>query len=147
MHYLYFKILHLIANPIASARNKQMEIKSENVNILEELRRLRTENRRLHELVIQKTELGAESLNESANTNNNTSYVDGSMDSSMHTSVLNTSVANVNVNATSIGIDAAKRITRMKELFRERINSYREAVYLLTGYKVRFCVYIIAIKY
>lgn len=33
-------------------------------------------------------------------------------------------------------VDAHKLNTRLKELFKERINSFREAVYLLTGYKV-----------
>ena len=33
--------------------------------------------------------------------------------------------------------DSSKMNQRLKEMFRERISSFREAVYLLTGYKVR----------
>ena len=34
------------------------------------------------------------------------------------------------------GADSSKLNLRLKEMFRERITSFREAVYLLTGYKV-----------
>jgi hypothetical protein len=39
-------------------------------------------------------------------------------------------------SSASSGIDSNKLNIRLKEMFRERISSYREAVYLLLGYKV-----------
>ena len=47
----------------------------------------------------------------------------------MDTSISQPSTASV--------VDSQKLNARLKEMFRERINSYREAVYLLFGYKVR----------
>jgi hypothetical protein len=55
--------------------------------------------------------------------------------------------SSVNLGSTSVmasaagpssGVDASKLNTRLKEMFKERINSYREAVYLLFGFKVDF---------
>ena len=39
-------------------------------------------------------------------------------------------------NSNSSGTDSNKLNQRLKEMFKERITSFREAVYLLTGYKV-----------
>ena len=54
-------------------------------------------------------------------------------------STLDTSIS-LGHTATSVttltGVDSNKMNARLKEMFRERINSYREAVYLLFGYKV-----------
>jgi hypothetical protein len=44
----------------------------------------------------------------------------------------NTSVLEVG----NLGPDSSKLNQRLKEMFKERITSFREAVYLLTGYKV-----------
>jgi hypothetical protein len=43
---------------------------------------------------------------------------------------------------TTIGLDSSKMNQRLKEMFKERITSFREAVYLLTGFrvsKIMFC--------
>ncbi|CAE7646394.1 MAD1L1, partial [Symbiodinium microadriaticum] len=50
-------------------------------------------------------------------------------------SLCNTSSA-MTTTASTGGVDSNKMNARLKEMFRERINSYREAVYLLFGYKV-----------
>ena len=39
-------------------------------------------------------------------------------------------------NSNTGGVDPNKMNQRLKTIFRERINQFREAVYLLTGYKV-----------
>jgi hypothetical protein len=49
---------------------------------------------------------------------------------------LSTSVVGPSTASSSSGIDSNKLNIRLKEMFRERISSYREAVYLLLGYKV-----------
>lgn len=55
----------------------------------------------------------------------------GSLDSSMS---MNASRSNVSMSAG--GVDSQKMNQRLKEVFREKIGEYREAVYLLFGYKV-----------
>eukprot|EP00603_Paraphysomonas_imperforata_P004455 CAMPEP_0114419764 /NCGR_PEP_ID=MMETSP0103-20121206/4203_1 /TAXON_ID=37642 ORGANISM="Paraphysomonas imperforata, Strain PA2" /NCGR_SAMPLE_ID=MMETSP0103 /ASSEMBLY_ACC=CAM_ASM_000201 /LENGTH=770 /DNA_ID=CAMNT_0001588209 /DNA_START=17 /DNA_END=2329 /DNA_ORIENTATION=- len=60
----------------------------------------------------------------------NQSSTGGGLDSSS----LNASRANVSMSAG--GVDSQKMNQRLKEVFREKIAEYREAVYLLFGYKV-----------
>ena len=43
----------------------------------------------------------------------------------------------MNNNIDSVA-DSNKLNQRLKEMFKERIKSFREAVYLLTGYKVNY---------
>ena len=40
------------------------------------------------------------------------------------------------VNSSTLGPDSSKMNQRLKEMFKERITCFREAVYLLTGYKI-----------
>lgn len=40
------------------------------------------------------------------------------------------------IDVTAGGVDSSKLNQRLKEMFKERISSFREAVYLLTGYKI-----------
>ena len=56
--------------------------------------------------------------------------------------MLNATVRQSNVSTGSANVaagmtDANKLNARLKEVFKERLSSFREAVYLLTGYKVR----------
>jgi hypothetical protein len=124
--------LHLKANPTnafrpgsgtgASAAVTQAGAKSqavaasenyENLNIAtiaSEIRQLKEENVRLREAIIIKTD------KDSAN----------SSDGNNNTSVANRSTA----------VDSDKLNMRLKAMFKERISCFREAVYLLTGYKV-----------
>jgi hypothetical protein len=62
---------------------------------------------------------------------NRSSTGGGSVDTSIS---LNVSRANMSIN--SGGVDSQKMNQRLKEVFREKIAEYREAVYLLFGYKV-----------
>lgn len=48
----------------------------------------------------------------------------------------NTSMVAASAGSSVGGVDASKLNTRLKEMFKERINAYREAVYLLFGFKV-----------
>lgn len=79
-------------------------------SITSEIRQLKEENMRLREAIIMKTEKDSR---------------------------INTTVAcdgNVSVNRSAV--DSDKLNMRLKAMFRERISCFREAVYLLTGYKV-----------
>lgn len=86
--------------------------------ITNEIRQLKEENMRLREAIIMKTE----------------------KDSQLNTTVANSSDGN-NTSAVnrSTTVDSDKLNMRLKAMFKERISCFREAVYLLTGYKV-LCV-------
>jgi hypothetical protein len=58
-----------------------------------------------------------------------------SMDMSMINKPSSSSSASAAATTASIA-DAAKMNQRLKEMFKERITAFREAVYLLTGYKI-----------
>jgi hypothetical protein len=67
-------------------------------------------------------------------------------DNSSASNILDTSLSmsasrsNVSMSASS-GVDSQKMNQRLKEVFREKIAEYREAVYLLFGYKVRWATH------
>lgn len=65
--------------------------------------------------------------------------------SSHHTTDSNTSIirdenaslaVSQSSNNNNSGIDSSKMNQRLKEMFKERITSFREGIYLLTGYRV-----------
>lgn len=54
---------------------------------------------------------------------------------------LNTTSTRANVSMSAGGVDSQKMNQRLKEAFREKIAEYREAVYLLFGYKVTIAAF------
>mmetsp|Transcript_31687 Transcript_31687/g.32280 ORF Transcript_31687/g.32280 Transcript_31687/m.32280 type:complete len:267 (+) Transcript_31687:245-1045(+) len=155
------KVLHIADNPYASARQQFLKSRSDmteeehRVNIFDEVKRLRTENRRLQALCIQHTEeemrsrcassagsggAGTGSAAGSGETEGEGETETEALGLSMNMSSFGNSTMNTSTtgggSATSVGIDSAKMNKRLKEMFRERISCFREAVYLLTGYKV-----------
>ena len=83
--------------------------------ITNEIRQLKEENMRLREAIIMKTEKDSQ-LNTTV----------GYSSDGNNTSVVNRSTT----------VDSDKLNMRLKAMFKERISCFREAVYLLTGYKV-----------
>lgn len=132
------RVLHLVHNPsshsfqsevaptnaVTDSTSSENKRKSAYITPIEELRRLREDNRRLRDMVIQRTNDG-----DTASSSNNA-----------HTPATGTQTPAVATSTTpasaSTGIDSSKLNLRLKEMFRERINCFREAVYLLTGYKI-----------
>ncbi len=90
---------------------------------VDEMKAIREENSRLRGLLLQHT--GPDS-----NTGNTAARL---TPSSASTSA---SVTVARVPVVGVGPDSAKMNQRLKEMFKERITCFREAVYLLTGYKV-----------
>jgi hypothetical protein len=86
-----------------------------------ELHGLKEENRRLKEAIIR------------ADSNLSIAGPSGDNDNGNVSMTLNTST----VASKSTAVDAEKLNNRLKAMFREKIACFREAVYLLTGYKVR----------
>jgi hypothetical protein len=81
-------------------------------DITNEIRHLKEENRRLKEAVIAKTDQQGQADDGASSHANNTSINNKSM------------------------VDSDKLNMRLKAMFKERIACFREAVYLLTGFKV-----------
>ena len=87
-------------------------------SISAEMRSLKEENRRLKEAIIK---------------------IDGSTFGLDHDNV-NSSLLNSSAIASkSTTVDSEKMNARLKAMFKEKIHLFREAVYLLTGYKVAIC--------
>jgi hypothetical protein len=89
-------------------------------DLANEMRQLREENRRLKDAIIIKSE--------------------GNVNASMVESEAGGVGANVSMHSKS-AVDSEKLNIRLKAMFKERISCFREAVYLLTGYKVSEVVY------
>ena len=70
---------------------------------------------------------------DSHNSSNNSSCNDSQHD----TTNINTNI-NTNSSTGTTTADANKLNLRLKEMFKERITKFREAVYILTGFKVLF---------
>ena len=138
------RVLHLVNNPAsveAVSRGKTQQPPSQKFNTaLEELRHLREENRRLQDLVIQRTDeiSNSSSSSNSANQLSSSNVVDQSQqrESVMDTSAVVTAADANNTSFNVLGPDSNKMNQRLKEMFKERITCFREAVYLLTGYKI-----------
>ena len=86
-----------------------------------ELHGLKEENRRLKEAIIR------------ADSNVSLMGSNGDSENGNASMLLSTSTA----ASKSTAVDADKLNNRLKAMFREKIACFREAVYLLTGYKVR----------
>jgi len=115
------RVLHLVQNPsAASTASKSCTPGQKFSNQTEELRHLRDENKRLQDLLLSRT-----SLDESEGKDNHSG--------SSSKIALDTSV--MPENNTSI-IDSGKHNQRLKDVFKERITLFKEAVYLLTGFKI-----------
>lgn len=87
-------------------------------NLANEMRQLREENRRLKDAIIIKSEGNANA-------------------SMMESDVPTGGGSNASMMSKST-VDSEKLNMRLKAMFKERISCFREAVYLLTGYKVKF---------
>ena len=117
------RVLHLRQNPAAAAGVASKGTSETFVNSLEELRRLRDENHRLRDMAIQPDgDLDENTLLPTPGQTNLTPAA----------SILTPATSTPNV----IAPDSSKLNQRLKEMFRERITCFREAVYLLTGYKI-----------
>jgi len=115
------RVLHMVVNPSNPSGHTTQG--NPVVSTLESMRCLREENRRLQDLIIQKTSLEEEQNNSGSNSSNQGSN-------------LETSVVAGTQNSGSSGVDSNKLNQRLKDMFKERITCFREAVYLLTGYKI-----------
>lgn len=96
-------------------------------SISAEMRNLKEENRRLKEAIIK---------------------ADGSSSGLEHDNV-NSSLLNSSAIASkSTTVDSEKMNARLKAMFKEKIHLFREAVYLLTGYKViMYCAHYVVILF
>jgi len=152
------QVLHLAYNPVTVATAAKSATSTTATatpfshkvfsNPLDELKHLRAENSRLRDMALQQSE---DSLNTTAKRAESTggggassgsisgaigpAGVDTSMNMSAFVSAGSVSDRPV-TSGTGSQLDSNKLNLRLKELFRERIASFREAVYLLTGYKV-----------
>jgi len=123
------KVLHLVSNPSSRFAKHTASAVISSLP-MDELRRLRLQNKQL--------------LSElrNTNTNNATHILASNNDDSLMdvATAMNTTSGGVtsssNHNNTTASMDTAKLNQRLKEMFKERITSFREAVYLLTGYKI-----------
>lgn len=117
------RVLHLIQNPAAGAGASKSSSGPGKTfaTQIEELRYLREETKRLQELVLHRTD--------------DIDSSDGKDNSSSSKLALETSMA-PGVNSSTIIADPEKVNQRLKETFKERITCFREAVYLLTGFKI-----------
>lgn len=138
------KVLHMVLNPAGAAaewgarqqpRGRGGDAaggRGGGKNILDELKHLRAENRRLQTLCLQRTDEDEGSRGDSSGeAGGGVSLADLSTVGGRGTSC----VASVASTALLGGLDSTKMNKRLKEMFRERISIFREAVYLLTGYK------------
>lgn len=118
------KVLHLKANPSSGLGQSSSSDRAPSSIPMEEVRHLRKQNRELREEVSRlKTEEGSASSAEESTLEGHLSLAKGGSGSQSFV-------------ATSSTMDSAKLNQRLKEMFKERITCFREAVYLLTGYKV-----------
>lgn len=109
------KVLHMKKNPAkdeAFTRQKAAE---------EELERLKEENNQLKAQIQQVSAQSSSSSSEARST----SVLD-----------VSTLAADAGNRSTTEDSDTKKRVERLKDLFGKKMRQFREAVYLLTGYKV-----------
>lgn len=118
------RVLHLRQNPAAAAGVASKGASETLASCLEELRNLRDENRRLRDMAIQAD--GDPDENTPLPTPGSRALLTPAA------STLTPAASTPNVAAP----DSSKLNQRLKEMFRERITCFREAVYLLTGYKI-----------
>jgi len=152
------RVLHLTQNPasaaIASASSSSSSAAMQRLQgppvstvPLEELKRLRVENKRLTEALAEAaSQVQAMSNNSGEGGHGLDISTSGSRPSTFPSSSSSSSAAQQTSKSSRSGdggsggggggADSSKLNQRMKETFRERITSFREAVYLLTGYKV-----------
>ena len=112
------KVLHMKQNPAkdeALSRQKSAE---------QEAERLKTENNQLKQQIQQLSSLSSASSSSSSG--------------QQPTSILDVSsvAADAGGNKGSDDAETKKRIQRLKDVFGKKMRQFREAVYLLTGYKV-----------
>jgi mitotic spindle assembly checkpoint protein MAD1 len=117
------RVLHLAHNPFSMARKTPLGSPVSTLP-MDEIKRLRQTVRKASTLEGEGGDKAA--APESSEANNQ------SMNMSMMKPTSSSSTA---ATAASIA-DAAKMNLRLKEMFKERITAFREAVYLLTGYKI-----------
>lgn len=135
----YSKVLHFIENPFYEAmtsRNKVL-ISPPSTIPIEELKYLRKEVKRLTGLI--NTSNQYISLTTATNVLETSFAFANPNISKFHTSTSPNTGGNPTVGITSNSsntIDSNKLNVRLKEMFKERITSFREAVYLLFGYKL-----------
>lgn len=131
----YNKVLHMVDNPFSSLRAlkyPQQSSSSSNRNStipIERLKQLRQENKDL------KNSLNELAPSRPAAGTVRTAGLGGfglELDATSSDSMLNAAAG----SSSSSSADSNKLNQRLKEMFKERITSFREAVYLLTGYKV-----------
>ena len=122
-------MLHLKDNPSAGRLAGQVAPSS---LPMDELKRLRQENQSLKEAA------NAQHQNTSDRSDNKECSPDQSLNLSVFPAGNATTIQTAS-KATQEA-DMMKLNQRLKEMFKERITSYREAVYLLTGYKVMLSI-------
>jgi mitotic spindle assembly checkpoint protein MAD1 len=140
------RVLHLRKNPAAVALGEPTDADASSsgssnalTRPLEELRRLRDENRRLRDMALHATASMSDENSDPVQGMGGLSSTPGphtpaAGQQSSHTPA--TSTPNVGGAGLGPGPDSSKLNQRLKEMFRERITCFREAVYLLTGYKI-----------
>jgi hypothetical protein len=101
-----------VAYQVSTRGESQEQLSIE--DLANEMRQLREENRRLKDAIIIKSEGNA-----------NASMMESDTGGAANASMLSKST-----------VDSEKLNMRLKAMFKERIACFREAVYLLTGYKV-----------
>lgn len=104
---------------------------------VEELKRLRSENKELKNSIALLRQGGCTTCITASSDNSSSSAIcsSGSIsENATNTSLVAPAPQPVLPMSTT---DSAKLNQRLKEMFKERITAFREAVYLLTGYKVR----------
>lgn len=116
------RVLHLAQNPTTAAG---LRLSTASTVPMEKMKALQAENKQLNESIAN---LQAGSAVAVAGVENISA--DHSMVSGIHAA---TSAPGSGAAAST---DSSKLNMRLKEMFRERITSFREAVYLLTGFKV-----------
>lgn len=120
------KVLHLVNNPAAErcvARPAVSSVPSE------KMKALQADNKHLHEALAAALAQQAGAAGQPQNLSGDQS----AMNVTAGGAVAGAPLASA---ASGAAADSSKLNLRLKEMFRERITSFREAVYLLTGYKV-----------
>jgi mitotic spindle assembly checkpoint protein MAD1 len=140
------RVLHLRKNPAAVALGEPTDAAASSsassnalTRPLEELRRLRDENRRLRDMALHATASMSDENSDPVQGMGGLSSTPGphtpaTGQQASHTPA--TLTPNVGGAGLGPGPDSSKLNQRLKEMFRERITCFREAVYLLTGYKI-----------
>jgi len=138
------RVLHLRQNPAAVALGGPTDAAASSsgssnalTRPLEELRKLRDENRRLRDMALHATASMSDENSDPVPGPGPSSSTPGPCtpaagQQSSHSRATSTP----NGGGGGPGPDSSKLNQRLKEMFRERITCFREAVYLLTGYKI-----------